>query len=144
MRPGQRPQPTFHAIAHNGATDFLGDRVASANFGIAIVALVHQQDEARHDNTPGLVGGQKIAPQPDRLRRHRSSSGRKLLAALGAAVADHVAATWRRHAGAKAMAASANELGRLIGTLHCNIPVGATGTRPDRKFKSRRLRADGA
>ena len=45
-------------------------------------------------------------------------SGRQLATALGTAVGDHFATTDRRHAGAKAMPALADEFGRLIGPFH--------------------------
>ena len=49
--------------------------------------------------------------------------GRKALAALGAAAGENIAAANRRHAGAEAVAALADELGRLIGTLHVRYSV---------------------
>jgi hypothetical protein len=50
-------------------------------------------------------------------------SGRKTLAALGAAASQNIAATHRRHTGTEAMAALADNLGRLIGTLHVRRSV---------------------
>ena len=51
-------------------------------------------------------------------RQPRGRSSRKALAAAGAARVQHLAASDRLHARAKAMAAFANELARLIGPLH--------------------------
>ena len=48
---------------------------------------------------------------------------RKTAAALGAAAGQHIAATDSGHAGAKAVAALADNLGRLIGTLHVSRSV---------------------
>jgi hypothetical protein len=48
--------------------------------------------------------------------------GRKPLAALGAATGYDIAATNRCHAAAEAMAAFANEFGRLVSALHNKSP----------------------
>jgi len=58
-------------------------------------------------------GFSRAAPQ-----RPRGRSSRKALAAAGAARVQHLAASDRLHARAKAVAAFANELARLIGPLH--------------------------
>jgi hypothetical protein len=59
---GQRPEAPLHAVADDGATDFLGDGEADAQAIIAVGTIAHQQDETWHRESLAAVGGKEIRP----------------------------------------------------------------------------------
>ncbi len=57
---GKRPEAALHAVAHDRSADFLGDREADANGGVAVVAAMHEEDEARSSDSFAAIGGEEI------------------------------------------------------------------------------------
>src|SRR6185312_2823258 len=118
--------PTFRVTVNPRRTGRSSPRARACSTRLGIGALrpfaASRKNSARRLRRPGLegisaitgagLGGTAAIPA---ARRH---SGREALAALGTTVGQHLAAPDGFHAGAKPMPALADQLRRLIGTLH--------------------------
>ena len=57
---GEFAKTALHPVSHDGAANFLGNRIADPNRRIAIVARLHQQHEAGRRNALARIGAQEI------------------------------------------------------------------------------------
>jgi hypothetical protein len=126
---GFKPQPrdlaqaALHPVPQHGIAELLrGGETDAWRRGIA--AGAHLDHHAGHGSIIRPCGGNEILPSLQAfhvtgIRR----SGRKALAALGAAAGENIAAANGRHARAEAMATLADELRGLVGALHVRNSV---------------------
>ena len=122
-------QATAGSVAGNRVADLLGHGKAEPRHALVLAAArpavrrpasppsapSRQHEGTRH----GASGGRA---QPNAGPR----SGRKALAPLGPPVGQHLAASDCRHAGAESVPPLADQLRRLIGTLHGRFSDGAS------------------
>ena len=57
---GERSEAALHAIANDGPTDLLGNRIADPHRALPIVAITYQEHETGHGGAPAGVRCQKI------------------------------------------------------------------------------------
>lgn len=57
----QGPEPSFHAVAHDCASDFLGNRDPEPNRCIAIVPVANKKDKSGHDGPVAAICSKKVA-----------------------------------------------------------------------------------
>ncbi len=166
---GRRRRPAW-SRSHSRAASFSRRRVRLRTTALpTFLVTVNPTRAARHRRAaaPAAPGHarrlaalrghtQKFRPALQAFRRQRTAlprgaicrapgrSGRQALAALGAAVGEHLAAADRRHPGAEAMPPLADQLRRLIGALHGNSPSPQMkASRPSMIGGRDKTRADG-
>ncbi|CCF17781.1 protein of unknown function [Pseudorhizobium banfieldiae] len=134
-KPGALPhgllEASAHAVSLDGVAVLFGHREAGPGWRIRLVPVKDLQKEGAAPAALALAHGKKLRPAfqpPDSRFRfllgrhcpvvgHVRPLGRETLATTCATSCKNLAATIGRHAGTKAMAALADKLGWLIGTL---------------------------
>lgn len=112
-------------ITYDCITDFLGNRISNAGWCFLVGLQNLKNETGCGDLAPTARNAEKLRSFPEFGRQPRQvGSGRELLAALGATVVDDATATDGFHAGTEAVTTLADELGRLVSTLHGVIPQG--------------------
>lgn len=121
----RRPEAAPGSVTHNGVPDFFSHRKSNASRRFLVCLQNLKNQTGCRNLTPAAGDPKKFGPFPELLSwLAKSDLGRKLLTALGATVVDDATATDGFHTSAEAMATLADELGRLISTLHGVIPQG--------------------
>jgi len=126
IKPGKFPQAALGSVAEDSIPDPPRCREAGAG-RVPILSVSRLKDKARHGRVLGPRDGHEILPAPETVHARGSALGREALAALGAAAGQNIAAADGGHTRAEAMAALANELGRLESTLHVLSPCAVFG-----------------
>jgi hypothetical protein len=144
------PEPAPDAVALDCISGLARRRQSDADAGLALTAVQHLNGQFGRTKA-ATVSSRRLKlcslDQPDQARCGRAHavlqtcwrgnvnlpgvqqaarpnrSGRQALAAMGAAGSQHLAAANGGHACAEAVAALADELARLVGSLHGTSPV---------------------
>jgi hypothetical protein len=132
MKPHRLFETAAHAVPFDCVAMLFGDGEANAGFGVGRFSIENFEQEEATPAHFAIANSKKLraAFQPPhslflsgrQFARHLLSgnpaSSRKALAALGAAGRDDLAATLGSHARTEAVAALADKLRWLVGTLH--------------------------
>lgn len=119
--PDDLAQSTPHAIALHGIANLPRYGEAHAHRTTFFLATTRLQHERAAGRPHACRSGAKIGPAPQPLHGISGNGARsraKPFAAAGAPRREHSAAAFRRHPGAKAMAALAHQFAGLIGPFH--------------------------
>jgi hypothetical protein len=63
---GKGAEAALHPIAHDGAADLLRNGDAEPHYGIIVLALADEQDEAGHRRAAAAVRGQEVRAARER------------------------------------------------------------------------------